>query len=216
MILSYSGYGQKDILFNERVKGQVLDTIEFFANSVVIHTLWLNDTIQVDVQNKTLKFDSKKGDQNKKQFLNLSERKKYIDNLKTQGQNCYSYALERYLAGNGMGQQTVFNRRSLISIETFNQIIKHYFKEVKSFNALAKQNFKLKIPNNSLITFSNQAKKIIHGVYYKNERFYTKSMGNHASEFTKLETYIKEHYRECHMIKIYQFDESRINLAKLN
>lgn len=60
LILSYSGYGQKDILFNERVKGQVLDTIEFFANSVVIHTLWLNDTIQVDVQNKTLKFDSKK------------------------------------------------------------------------------------------------------------------------------------------------------------
>ena len=216
LALSYGGYCQDESILEERVVGRVLDTLEVNENNTVVHTLWLNDTLRIVVQNKHLKYNLKstnKDGENTKRSFSLTERKNYIKDLKTWGQNCFSFALEHYLARNGLAQQAVFNKRTLIGIETTWQILNHYFIEVKAFNTLSKQNFKTKMPDNALLTFSSQADKLIHAVYYDNGRYFTKSAGSEATEFINLKSFLKENYKETQLIKIYQFDKARLNLT---
>ncbi len=216
LALSYGGYCQYESILEERIVGRVLDTLEVNENNTVVHTLWLNDTLKIVVQNEHLKYNFKstnKDGENTKRLFSLTERKSYINNLKTEGQNCFSFALEHYFARNGMAQQAVFNKRTLIGLETIGQILNHYFIEVKAFNTLSKQNFKTKIPDNTLLTFSSQADKVIHAVYHDKGLYYTKCGGSEAAEFLNLKNFIKENYKETQLVKIYKFDKARLDLA---
>jgi hypothetical protein len=207
LALSYGGYCQYESILEERIVGRVLDTLEVNENNTVVHTLWLNDTLKIVVQNEHLKY------KNKKRSFSLTERKKYIKDLKTRGQNCFSFALEHYFARNGLAQQAVFNKRTFIGLETIGQILNHYFIEVKAFNTLSKQNFNTNIPDNALLTFLNQADKVIHAVYHDKGRFYSKGADSEFAEFISLKNFIKDNYKETQLIKIYQFDKARLDLA---
>ncbi|MGZ2369256.1 hypothetical protein ACXR6G_05690 [Ancylomarina sp. YFZ004] len=210
LALSYGGYCQYESILEERIVGRVIDTLEVNENNTVVHTLWLNDTLKIVVQNEHLKYNFKstnKGDENKKRSFSLTERKEYIKDLKIRGQNCFSFA------HNGLAKQEVFNKRTLIGLETIGQILNHYFIEVKAFNTLSKQNFKTKIPDNALLTFSNQSDKLIHAVYYSKGRYYTKDAVSEATEFINLKNFLKENYEEAQMVKIYQFDKGKLDLA---
>jgi len=216
LALSYGGYCQYESILEEKIVGRVLDTLEVNENNTVVHTLWLNDTLRVVVQNEHLKFYLKTmnaGSKNEKRSVSLSERKQFIKDLKIQGQNCFSFVLENYFARSGMAQQRVFNKRSVIGLEAIEQILDHYFNELKTFNTLSKQNFKTKIPDNSLLTFSNQADQVIHAVYHDKGHFYSKGASSEATEFNNLKNFLKENYKETQLIKIYQFDKARLNLA---
>ncbi|RRG19527.1 hypothetical protein DWB61_15050 [Ancylomarina euxinus] len=214
LALSNGGYCQYESILEERIVGRVLDTLEVNENNTVVHTLWLSDTLKVVVQNEHLKYDFKSTEKGgEKRSFSLTERKNYIKDLKTWGQNCFSSALEHCLARNGLAQQAVFNKRTLIGLETFSQILNHYFIEVKAFNTLSKQNFKTKMPDNALLTFSSQAGKLIHAVYFTEGLYYSKSAGSEATEFINLKNFIKENYNETQLIKIYQFDKARFDLA---
>jgi len=214
--LSYEGHCQYEFIEEERIVGQILDTLEVNNNNVVVNTLWSNDTLRVVVQNKHLKFDLKTSNKeayDEKRFFSISERKAYIKSLKAKGQNCYSYVLENYLGHNKMAQQSVFNKQTLIDLETLGQILSHYFMEVKAFNTLSKKNFKTNLPDNTILTFLNQADMVIHAVYYDKGRFYTKEADYEATEFINLRHYLKDYHEETHMIKIYQLDKARLALA---
>lgn len=214
LALSYGGFCQYESILEERIVGRVLDTLEINENNTVVHTLWLNDTLNIVVQNEHLKYNFKSTDKGgEKRSFSLTERKNYIKELKIKGQNCFSFALEQYLAHNGMAQQSVFNKRTLIGLETIEQILDHYFNELKTFNTLSKQNFKTKIPDKSVLTFSNQADQVIHAVYYDEGHFYSKGASSEATEFNNLKNFLKENYKETQLIKIYQFDKARLNFA---
>jgi len=209
--LSSTGYCQNKSLFENRIKGRVIDTLEINENNIVVHTTWLDDTLRVKIQNKKLQFDFEKmikASRGKSPLESEIGRQLFVQSMKDWGQNCFSYALERYFANNGFCSQRVFNKRTIIGLETIHQVVDNYFEEVIAFTTLPKRNLKTRLPDNVLLTFLNPSDLIIHTVYYSNGIFYTKNGGFKASEFVNLKKFLKENYWDTKTIKVYQFDKT--------
>lgn len=212
-----TGYCQNESLFEKKIKGRVIDTLEINENNIVVRTLWLDDTLRVKIQNQKLKYDFEKMSKalkNKTLITTEEGRKLFIQNMKTWGQNCFSYALEKYFTNNGLANQDVFNKRTTIGMETIHQVIDGYFKEILTFSTHPKRNLKTKIPNDVLLAFLNPSDLIIHTVYYYNGIFYTKNGGFKASKFNSLKKFLKENYLDTKTIKVFRLNKTKIILQK--
>ncbi|WP_372642446.1 hypothetical protein [Ancylomarina sp.] len=214
--ISCTGYCQNESLIKEKIEGRVIDTLEINENNVVIHTIWLNDTLRVKIQDQELTFDFEKMNKafSGNTSLNTEKgRQEFMQFMKTSGQNCYSYALERYFDSNGFGNQRVFNKKTFIGVKTIHQIVDHYFDEIMTFNTHPKRNLKTKLPDNVLLAFIDPLDSISHTIYYSDGVFYTKNGKFKATKFTNLKKYLKECYTDTKMIKVYRFDKLKLNLS---
>lgn len=215
LVLSCTGYCQNESLINEKIEGRVIDTLEINENNVVVYTIWLNDTLRVKIQDEELTFDFEKMIKafRGKTSLNTEKgRQEFMQFMRISGQNCFSYALERYFDNNDFGNQSVFNKKTFIGVKTIHQIIDHYFEEIMAFTTNPKGNLKMKLPDNVLLAFIDPWDSISHTIYYSDGFFYTKNGKFKASKFMNLKKYLKENYTDTKMIKAYRFDKSRLNL----
>ncbi|MFA8433382.1 MAG: hypothetical protein ACEPOZ_02595 [Marinifilaceae bacterium] len=216
--LSSTSYCQNKSLFENRIKGRVIDTLEINENDMVVHIKWLDDTLRVKIQNQKLHFDFEKmikASRGKSSLETEKGRQLFVQDMKTWGQNCFSYALERYFANNGFCSQRVFNKRTTIGLETIHQVIANYFEEVIAFSTTPKRNLKTKLPDNVLLAFLNSSDLIIHAVYYSNGIFYTKNGGFKASEFVNLKKFLKENYWDTKTIKVFKLNKAKVNFQKI-
>jgi hypothetical protein len=214
--ISCTGYCQNKFLFKERIKGQIIDTLEINDNKIMVRALWMADTLKITMQDQAPTFDFEainKTIGDKHAIRTEKARQTYIKIMKFSGQNCYAYALEKYFSCNDLSEQTIFNKRTWIDGKAIHQVVDNCFEEILSFPTQPKRNLKMKLPDNVLLTFINKSDWIIHAMYYSKGIFYTKNGVLEASEFVNLKKFLKENYWDTKTIKVYQFDKTRLNLS---
>ncbi len=194
----------------------VVDTIETKLNSTVMHMLWLNDTITVSFQNKNIKIDSIHIERYRRAFKDstLWRTQQDIDNLilsiKTGGQNCYTYALEKYFHNNETFDQSLFGKHSTIDRESAEKILNNYFKKIGEISTKPTKNLKKAIPNDVLLAFVNNNDWVIHFVYFQNDTFYSKNGAHKPIEFQSLKKFLKKHYWDTKKIIFYKINDVKI------
>ncbi|MCL6218459.1 hypothetical protein [Zunongwangia pacifica] len=198
------------------IKSIVVDTIKTKLNSNLTRVLWLNDTITVNIQNKNIKIDTTYLEKLRKSLKDstLYRTQQDIDDLiqitKTGGQNCYTYALEKYFLNNETFDQYLFGKRSSIDRESAEKILNNYFKKIGEISTKPSKNLKQAIPNDVLLAFVNQSDWVIHFVYFQNDIFYSKNGIFKPIEFQSLKKFLKKHYGDTKKIVFYKIDEVKI------
>ncbi|MBT30066.1 MAG: hypothetical protein CMO01_10440 [Thalassobius sp.] len=193
-----------------------LDTIESKINSNLIHVQWLNDTINVDIQNEHLKMDTTVVQALRNSFKDSTvlTRQEDIDEFllakRTYAQNCYSYALERYFGENETFNQDIFSKSSHLDRESSEKILNNYFYKVAEISTSPKKNLSQPIPNDVLLAFINKSGWAIHFVYYRNEVFYSKNGSFKPIEFQSLKKFLKKHFWDTEKIIAYKIDEDKV------
>ncbi|UZR98435.1 hypothetical protein [Chondrinema litorale] len=198
------------------INASILDTIEIKLNSTVMHMQWLNDTIEVCIQNKNLKMDTTVTRALRESFndstilTSQEDIDDFLLSMKTGAQNCYSYALEKYFDNNEAINQNIFGKSTHIGRKTGDKILANYFKEIHQLSTSPKRNLKATIPNDALLAFINKSGWAIHYVYYRDDIFYSKNGSFKPIEFQSLKKFLKKHYWDTEKIIFYKIDEEKI------
>jgi hypothetical protein len=198
------------------IRSIILDTIEVKQNSNLYHVSWLNDTINVNIQNDKINIDTVLLNKLSKSFEDnpKSRTEEDFENLsmilKTQAQNCYSYAFEKYFENSEIIHQNIFTKSSSIDRESAEKILNNYFKKVAVFSINPKRNLKRIIENDVIVAFNNANDWTIHLVYLKDEIFYSKNGGNEPSEFKSLKSFLRNCYWDTTKILLYKIDDTKI------
>jgi hypothetical protein len=211
-------YGQTDSIPSIPIiiNYTVLDTIEINLNSIKSEILWLNDTIKVTFQNEQIKIDTSLNYKLRKDLKDstLMRTKEEVDDLirllKIGGQNCYSYALEKYFCYNEVFNQNIFSKSTRIDRESLEKILNNYFINIDEFSTRPKRNLKKTISNDVIIAFVNKSNWTIHLIYYCDDIFYTKNGVFKPNEFQSLKKFLKKHYWDTKKIIIYKIDEDKV------
>jgi hypothetical protein len=198
------------------IRSIILDTIEVKQNSNLYHVSWLNDTINVNIQNDKINIDTVLLNKLSKSFEDnpKSRTEEDFENLsmilKTQAQNCYSYAFEKYFENSEIIHQNIFTKSSSIERESAEKILNNYFKKVAVFSINPKRNLKWIVENDVIVAFNNANDWTIHLVYLKDEIFYSKNGGNEPSEFKSLKSFLRNCYWDTTKILLYKIDDTKI------
>ncbi|WBL23641.1 hypothetical protein [Zunongwangia sp. HRR-M8] len=220
----FSAYCQTDAISQNpiSISSVVLDTVETKLNSTVMRMLWLNDTITVSIQNENIKIDTSYFERYRKVFKDstLWRTKEDIDifklAVKKGGQNCYTYALEKYFQNNENFEESLFGIRSTIDRASAEKILNNYFKKIREIPTKPSKNLKSTIPNDVLLGFVNKNDWIIHFVYFQNDIFYSKNGAHQPIKFQSLKKFLKKHYWDTTKIILYKLDEVKIQNAYVN
>lgn len=215
IISTFQANCQSDLQLSHRINinHDVLDTIEIKENSIMVSALWLNDTIKMTIQNQEIKIDTISLRKAKKDSTFLTESNNIAfckQFIKGAGQNCYSYALEKYFLNNTTFSQDAFGEFTVIDRASVEKILTTYFEEVAEFLTKPKRNLKRPITNDVIVAFENESNLIIHTVYYTNGVFYSKNGCLKPSQFTSLRKFLKKSYWDTTKIIVYKIDEDKI------
>ena len=190
------------------IKSTTLDTIKLTDKIKIIDVLWLNDTIRVSVSNQEVKTDTSvvKNVNNKGYFASRG----FILSDESVIQNCFSYALEKYFENSETYNQNIFRKTTSIDGESIEKILNHSFVKITEFTTKPRKNLKKTIPNDVILAFVNGFGSVIHTVYYRNEKFYTKNGMFKPDTFKSLNKFIQKTYWDTKKIIVYRIDENKI------
>ncbi len=196
------------------IESTVLDTIETNLNSIEVSMLWLADTISVRIQNEDLQLDTSLVKLLRKTDDSALKSKKDLDKfflgLKTGGQNCYSYAFEKYFDNNKVFRLNTFGESVHIGRKSAEKILRNYFSKVSEFSIKSNANLDQDIPDKSLLAFLDNFDSAIHFVYHTNNTFYSKNGAFKPIQFQSLKKFLKKHYQDTRKIVIYKIDEDLV------
>lgn len=198
------------------LEATVLDTLETHINSKSLRMSWLNDTIQVILQNEKLVVNPKvaealRASDNDSTILTKKEDiDEHLNSMKMWGQNCYSYALEHYFEHNPLFQQDLFHSSSEIDGKSAQKIISNYFKQIDIIATKPKSNLKKSLPDDVLLAFYNTYGSLTHFVYYVNGIFYSKNGAHTPIEFNSLKKFLKKHYWDTEKITVHTIDSDKV------
>ena len=190
------------------IKSTTLDTIKLTDKIKIINVLWLNDTIRVSVSNQEVKTDTSvvKNVNNKGYFASRG----FIFSDESVIQNCFSYALEKYFENSETYNQNIFRKTTNIDGESIEKILSNSFVKITEFTTKPRKNLKQTIPNDVILAFVNGFGSVIHTVYYRNEKFYTKNGMFKPDTFKSLNKFIQKTYWDTKKIIVYRIDEDKI------
>lgn len=199
------------------INSHIVDTVEVKLNSTVLDVSWLDDTIRVHAQHPELKLDSRFDRVFSKVDTSQFSKEEFIERVlkgvKTGGQNCYSYALEKYFENDPTFSQSLFGESTSIGAKSVQKILTNYFEGITEFSTKPKHNLQKSIPNNTILALFNKRDRLIHFIYYRDAVFYSKNGGHKPMEFTSLKKFLKKHYWDTQRIAVYQVDKERLTNA---
>ncbi|MCL3782587.1 hypothetical protein EMN47_19555 [Prolixibacteraceae bacterium JC049] len=215
-IIALGCFAQQNITTHSKVnlKYTIIDTVKVRPNSALLKVLWLNDTITLWKQNIEVKIDIgryRKALKDSTALSNPKDIEELIKLRKMSGQNCYSYALEKYFENNTVYSQSIFGKRTSLSRETIETILDEYFEKVGEFRTKPKRNLNQPVADDVVLAFENKFKWIIHTVYHKEGVFYTKNGWNKPGKFKSLRKFLKKSYWDTERIIVYKIDSEKVS-----
>ncbi|MGC6431366.1 MAG: hypothetical protein ACON5F_10030 [Jejuia sp.] len=217
-LVANSLFGQSNAQNDTPIKigYRVYETVKSKPNSDVKRVFWLQDTITVGIQHETIKIDSTYINRYRRAFKDSTlyrtqeDIDKFIRFVKTSGQNCYSYAFEKYFENNSDFNQNLFGNSTSIDRISAEKILKNYFIATDEFLTKPAKNLKRIIPNNVLLAFVNNKDWSIHLVYYNDKTFYSKNGAFKPIQFQSLKKFLKKRYWDTVKIRIYKINDVKV------
>jgi hypothetical protein len=129
--------------------------------------------------------------------------------IKTAGQNCHSYALQKYFQDQGITDTNLFTPTTILTENIYMQyILNTAFKKTNSYHVKRKKCKECVFKNQSIIIFRTEWNSLIHTAYYDG-KFHSKYGAWAAKAEDKIESVIKV-YWDTKIIEEYELDPEKI------
>ena len=191
----------------------VIDTSNIYHYSASIRAIWLNDTISLRVLDSTYQFDFvelRKKMRDSNYLKSEADQKEYIKYIRDGYQNCYSFALEQYFIYDEHFTQNAFNKNSNLKGESLEKILSNYFVRIASYSNQKRLLADVILPDKSLVTLVNKYGNVIHAMYYKDGKLYSKNGMLNPEQYDSLVGFLQKYYQDTVKIEIYQLNYEKV------